>query len=134
MINPFQYGPNDASIGYLNQIFGSMNGVIPGGAGSVSLMGTMFKTFNSVILAIGALMVLYVTIVGVVQTAHEGEFMGQKWKSIWIPLRVVFGIVALVPTGSGFSGIQIVMMWVIIQGIGAADTLWNTVLSYVSIV
>ncbi len=134
MINLFNFSSGDLSIGYLNQIFGSMNGIIPGNAGSVNILSTMFKTFNSVILAVGALVVLYVTIVGVMKTAHEGEFMGKNWNNLWIPIRTVIGIAALVPTGSGYSAIQLVMMWVIIQGIGAADTLWNTVLSYVNIV
>lgn len=139
MINLFQIAPHDASITYLGQIFGSMNGVIPQisnapDTGTISLLGTMFKTFNSVILALGALIVVYTTVVGVIMTAHEGEFMGKKWNNIWIPIRTVLGIAALVPTGSGFSAIQIVIMWIIIQGIGAADTLWNTALGYVSIV
>jgi hypothetical protein len=140
MINLFQFASNDKSLSYLYQIFGSMNGVINPAGGfvqagtSVTLLGTMFKTFNSVILAVGALLVVYMTVVGVMATAHEGEFMGKKWNNIWIPIRTVLGIAALVPTGSGYSAIQIIMMWVIVQGIGAADTLWNTVLGYVDIV
>lgn len=141
MINLFQFASSDKSLAYLQAIFGSMNGVIanPGGnlgsgGVSVTLFGTMFRTFNSAILAVGALLVVYMTVVGVMATAHEGEFMGKKWNNIWIPIRTVLGIAALVPTGSGYSAIQIIMMWVIVQGIGAADTLWNTVLNYVDIV
>lgn len=137
MINIFQFATADASLDYLNKIFGSMGGVIyspSGGGGSISMLGTMFKTFNTVILAIGVLIVLYVTVVGVVATAHEGEFMGKRWNNIWIPIRMVLGVAALVPFGSGYSAIQIIMMWVIVQGIGAADTLWNTALGYVDVV
>lgn len=137
MINLFKFASNDQSLKYLAQIFGYMNGVIPlpgGGASgvSVSLLGTMFMTFNSIVLVIGTLVVVYTTVVGLIMTAHEGEFM-KKWNSLWTPLRTVFGIAALVPTGSGYSGIQMIMMWVIVQGIGAADTLWNTALNYVQV-
>ncbi|MBX3709835.1 MAG: DotA/TraY family protein [Gammaproteobacteria bacterium] len=132
MINFFQPASGDKSIEYLGTLFGSMNGLLPGG--ELSLLGTMFKTFNSTILAIAALVLVYVTVIGVMKTAHEGEFMGKNWSNLWLPIRSVLGIAMMVPTGSGYSGLQIVMMWVVLQGIGAADTLWNTALSYVNIV
>lgn len=141
MIQLFAPSTNDQSMVYLYTVFGSMSGVIPvpgGTAGGsttmLTLLGTMFKTFNSVALAVGALIVVYVTVVGVMNTAHEGKFMGKDWNNLWIPIRTVLGIAALVPTGSGYSGLQIIMMWVILQGIGAADTLWSTVLTYVNTV
>ena len=127
----------DYSINFLYTIFGKMNGVIlpqDAGTSTVTMLGSMFQVFNATILAVGALMVVYVTVMGVLMTAHEGEFMGKNWNNIWIPIRTVVGIASMVPTSSGYSGIQIVMMWVIIQGIGAADTLWNTVLGYVAVV
>lgn len=132
MINIFQASANDQSLFYLGQIFGYVGNVLPTQAGGSLLLGTMFKTFNSVVLAVGALMVVYITIVGVMATAHEGEFLGKKWHSLWVPIRTVLGIAALVPTPSGYSSIQIIMMWIIVQGIGAADNIWNTVLNYVT--
>lgn len=131
MIELFTPVSGDKSFEYLGDIFGAMNGLFPG-QGDIGILGVMFKTFNSAILAVAALMLVYMTIVGVVATAHEGEFMGKKWNNIWIPIRSVLGIALLVPTSSGFCGIQIIMMWVIIQGIGAADTLWTTALNYVN--
>ena len=138
MLGIFTAPATDKSLQYLSQIFGTMNGVIssPGignSTASLTLLGTMFNTFNSIVLTIGALVVVYVTVVGVIMTAQEGEFMGKKYGNIWLPIRTVMGVAALVPTGSGYSGLQIIMMWVIVQGVGAADTLWNTVLGYVSV-
>src|SRR3990167_3694843 len=132
MINFFTISDSDKSVYYLGQIFGSMNGLLNSSSDivDINILSTMFKTFNAIVVVIAALIVLYVTVVGVVMTAHEGEFMGKKWNNLWIPLRTVFGIAALVPTGSGYSSIQIVMMWVILQGIGAANTVWNTALAY----
>lgn len=133
MINLFEPASNDYSLQYLYQIFGSMHGVIPTYAGfsAGQTLGVMFQTFNSVVLAVGVLIVVYVTIVGVVMTAQEGTFMGKKWNNLWIPLRMVLGIATLIPTSSGFCGIQVIMMWVIVQGIGAADVLWNTLIAKV---
>src|SRR3990167_9445363 len=101
-----------------------MNGLLgyePEGTTTMTILGRMFSVFNTIVMTVGAFVVVYVTVVGVMMTAHEGEFMGKKWNNIWIPIRTVLGIGALVPTASGYSGLQIIMMWVIIQGIGAAD-------------
>jgi hypothetical protein len=130
MINFFKAAENDTSLEYLGKIFGNMGGVIPHG-NIFTLFGSMFRTFNSIALTVGALIVVYITVVGVMMTAHEGEFM-KKWNSLWTPIRTILGIASLVPTSSGYSGLQIVMMWVIVQGVGAADTLWNTTLGYVN--
>lgn len=138
MINLFSFAPKDASLGYLTQIFGTMNGILmdpanPGGGGSITILGSMFKYFNSIVLTIGVLIVVYTTVVGIMKTAHEGEFMGKNWNNLWIPIRMVLGIGALIPTGSGYSTLQVIMMWVIVQGIGAADTIWASALGFADI-
>src|SRR3990167_6279039 len=138
MINLFEFAPNDLSLDYLSQLFGYMNGVIPLPSGapsgtSITILSTMFRTFNSAILAVAALVIVYVVVVGVIKTATEGEFLGRQWNKVFVPLRLVFGIAALVPTGSGYCAIQLLMMWVIVQGVGAADTLWTTTLNYIQL-
>ncbi|MHB1222134.1 MAG: DotA/TraY family protein [Gammaproteobacteria bacterium] len=135
MIDLFGIASNDQSLFYLGKIFGQMGGVLPasGGIASISLLGTMFKTFNSIVLAVAALVVVYTIVVGLLATAHEGEFLGKKFHGLWTPIRVVLGIAALVPTATGYCALQIIMMWVIVQGIGAADTVWTTALKYVQV-
>lgn len=138
MINLFKIPAGDLSVQYLAQLFGTMNGIISttssgSPSGSLSLLGTMFMTFNGSVLTVAALIVVYTTVVGVMMTSAEGEFMGKKWNNIWLPIRMVLGIACLVPSGSGYSIIQMIFMWIIMQGIGAADVLWNTVLSYTQV-
>lgn len=129
MINIFQIADNDQSIFYLGQIFGNV-GIALSGTGP-ALLSVMFKTFNTAILVLGAIMVTYVTVVSVMSTAQEGEFMGKKFNSLWMPLRTVGGIAALMPTGSGYCAAQVIIMWIIVQGIGAADTVWKATLEYI---
>lgn len=127
----FRIPANDQSIYYLGQIFGYMGGLLPVDIAKASLIvGTMFKTFNTMALVLGSVIVVYTTVVGLFATAHEGEFLGKKWNSLWVPLRTIMGIVGLFPSSSGYSLLQVIMMWCVIQGIGAADTLWTTVLTY----
>ncbi len=89
LFSPYKYAVNDLSMTYLFQIFGPMNNVIASNASAITrfqqLLPAMFKSFNTVILAVGALVVVYVTIVGIMNTAHEGQFMGKDWNNLWIP-------------------------------------------------
>ncbi len=136
MMSLFTIASNDQSVFYLGQLFGSVGTVLqPNGSGSsvLNIVGTMFKTINTTALVLGALLVTYTTVVGLLKSAHEGQFLGKEWSSMWVPMRMVLGIAALFPTGLGYSAIQIVMMWFILQGVGAADTLWNVILNYVSV-
>ncbi len=118
----------DLSYIYLSNMFGVVDGVLYG-TGS-QLLGQMFGVFNSGILVLGGIVVLYTFFIGTLKTAHEGETLGKEWSSIWIPLRIVSGIALLIPKKSGYSFIQIFMMWVIVKGIGVADSLWDTALNY----
>lgn len=134
MINLFTPATQDKSLEYLYRLFGDMNGLLGGGAVSApALFGELFRVFNSIALVIGTLIVVYATIVGVLKTAAEGEFLGKQWNSLWVPLRMVLGIAALFPTPTGYSGLQMIMMWVILQGVGAADQVWNRALRFVTV-
>lgn len=119
---------NDLSVQYLSNIFGAVDGVLHS-AGS-QIMGQIFGVFNAAILTLGGIIILYTLFVGTLKTAHEGEMLGRSWSSMWIPLRSVAGFALLVPKASGYSMIQIFIMWVIVQGVGAADTVWQTAVNY----
>ena len=118
----------DQSILYLGELFGSVPPVLAG-TGS-SLMGNLFKLFNTAILALGMLFAGYTTFVGILNTAGDGEMLGKGWSSIWVPIKTVAGIALLIPTGSGYCVIQVFMMWLLVQGIGAADTLTGAIVDY----
>jgi hypothetical protein len=132
MISFFAPASNDQSLYYLDQMFGYMNNVLPVDTGALTIMGAMFKTINTTALTIGSIVVIYTIVMGLLKTAQEGEFLGRQWSSFWVPFRTVLGVTALFPTTAGYSMLQIVLMWVIVQGIGAADTLWTTTLGYVA--
>lgn len=122
--------PTDKSVELLGMIFGTNVGpVYLGGAANPALMH-MFELFNAVILTIGTIIVSYIGLVSTINTAQEGKAMGKKWNSIWIPMRATLGMLLMIPTPStGYSVIQTGVMWLIIQGIGAADQIWNGVLA-----
>lgn len=123
----FSPPPSDVSIKFLSDIFGSVDGIL---YGSSQLLGTMFGVFNAAVLGLGTVLAGYVIMVSTLNTAQDGEVLGRRWSSIWIPLRLVMGIGLLFPKASGYSVVQIIAMWLVVQGVGAADSVWNAVLSY----
>ncbi|ASQ45098.1 type IVB secretion system protein DotA [Legionella clemsonensis] len=126
----FSPPPQDYSVIFLGNIFGVVDGVLHG-TGS-QIMGTMFGVFNSAVLALGGIIIMYTLLVSTMNTAHEGQMLGQKWSSIWVPMRATLGFALLIPKGSGYCLMQIFVMWIVVQGVGAADKVWQAALSYLN--
>lgn len=120
----------DVSVIFLSNIFGVVDGVLHG-TGS-QIMGAMFAVFNSAVLALGGIIIMYTLMVSTVNTAHEGQMLGQKWSSIWVPVRSTLGLSLLIPKASGYCIMQIVFMWIVVQGVGAADKVWEAALNYLN--
>lgn len=121
---------SDISVIYLSSIFGLVDGVLYG-TGS-QIIGEMFGIFNSAVLALGGIVLMYTLMVSTLQTAHEGEMLGRKWNTIWVPIRSLIAVALLLPKASGYCMIQIFVMWVVLQGVGAADTIWGVALDYLA--
>ena len=120
----------DYSVIFLGDLFGVVDGVLHG-TGS-QIMGNMFGVFNAAVLALGGIIITYTLMVSTMNTAHEGQMLGQKWSSIWIPVRSTMGLALLIPKASGYCLMQVFVMWVVLQGVGAADKIWNAALDYLN--
>lgn len=120
----------DYSVIFLGNLFGVVDGVLRGSGSQI--MGVMFGVFNSAVLALGGIIIMYTLMVSTMNTAHEGQMLGQKWSSIWIPVRSTLGLALLIPKASGYCLMQIFVMWVVVQGVGAADKIWEAALSYLN--
>jgi conjugal transfer/type IV secretion protein DotA/TraY len=122
----FYRNPADMSIGYLGDIFGIVGNALVGQGNSV--LAAIFRIFNIVVLSLGTITVMYTVVASTMNTAQEGEVMGKKWSSMWLPLRSAGGLALLLPTSSGYSLIQILMMTIILKGVDAGNAVYNTVL------
>lgn len=120
----------DKSIEYLGDIFGTVGNVLQGTPNP--LIGNLFQIFNIAVLSLGSLVVSYTIILSTINTAQEGEVMGRKWSSVWIPLRCALGMGFLLPTSSGYSLIQLLMMQFVVWGVAAADQVWAQVYNSIS--
>ncbi|MFO1258846.1 MAG: DotA/TraY family protein [Gammaproteobacteria bacterium] len=117
----------DKSLEYLGLIFGAVGG-LPLGPGS-PIFSQMSLILNQVILIMAFIVVAYTTLVSAINTAQEGEVMGKKWSIIWVPVRIAGGLFMLMPTATGYSYIQVFVMWFIVNGIGLADQIWDQVIA-----
>lgn len=91
-----------------------------------NVIATMMGFFNSGILIVGTLIVSYVAVMGTLNTANDGEVMGRNWSSLWTPVRIVAGGAVLLPTASGFSFIQLVVLMFALWGVGFANGTYKT--------
>ena len=116
---------NDRSIFYLGGLFGNVGNLRPEAMGYGSmLLGDLFRLFNIIVLTLGGLIVSYSMVVSTIATAQEGEVMGKKFSSIWIPVRSAIGIAMLIPTASGYSIIQVLVMQIVLLSIDNANRVW----------
>lgn len=121
--NLFDPASDDASLKVLSALFG---GLIEGD-NSQNPMLSAIKIFNSGVLIIGGILAGYTILAGTIGTAHDGEMMGKKFSSVWIPIRYSVGTALILPVvGGGYCLVQALVMWLVIQGIGLADQTWNS--------
>ncbi len=119
---------SDASVMYLSYIFGVVNGVLSGSG--TQIIGKMFGVFNMAVLMLASLIAVYTTIMAVLNTGQDGEFLGKKWSSLFVPVRMLFGVMLISPTSTGYSWIQVAVMWIVLQGIGSANYVWQEAILY----
>lgn len=143
--NFFTPSTNDQSMYYLAAIFGNVGNIFTqwsAASGESTLLKYAFLYFNNAVIVLGCILILYTLIVSTINTSHQGEMLGQKWNSVWIPLRTAMGFALLLPTTTstvalgtavkGYAIIQVLVMWVIVQGVGAADYIWENMVDRIA--
>lgn len=111
---------NDLSIKMMQAMLGdtSGNSIVPG-------IGEAMRVFNAIVMTFCVTLFFYVSVVGIMQTAHDGQVLGKNWSSMWVPARLVAGTAVLAPTASGYSMIQLFIIWVASMGVGSANLIWS---------
>lgn len=102
---------------FIDPLFGPITG------GGTSPLSEVIKAFNLAMLFIGGILVAYTLVAGTMSTAHDGEMMGKKWSSMWVPIRTAVGTAAILPVNAGFCFAQMVVIWLALQGVGLANSL-----------
>ena len=124
--NIFQPVADDKSMEILAAMFGDTGMFLASASDAFSGVMTVF---NGAVLAIGGILAAYTILAGTIGTAHDGEMLGKKFSSVWVPIRTALGTAAILPMVKGYCVMQLLVAWVIIQGIGLADAVWSSYMS-----
>lgn len=118
---------DDMSIAFINQIFGQLVQTVAGGAGGgMDAFGSSIGTFNGAILTVGGILAAYTILAGTLGTAHDGEMLGKKFSSVWIPVRYSLGTALVLPIlPGGYCVMQALVMWIILQGVAIGNLAWS---------
>lgn len=136
-LNQFTPPPGDTSVDFLHEVFGKIvnmvaSGANPQGTDVDDVLGQMMSVFGTAVLFLGMVFVAYTTVKGTVDSAHDGEILGKKMSEIWVPIRTVGGTALVLPLASGYSTLQIGVLWVALQGVGIADAMWTAAINQIA--
>ena len=74
---------DDPATAILSELFGQIGEVIPGIPGMKHPVGEMFFAFNVGVWAVAVVWGLFIFFRGTIATAHEGQFLGQSYHTVW---------------------------------------------------
>lgn len=97
-------------------------------AGNTAL-SVIFMYINIGLLTLGSIYLTYKTLAAVTQTAHDGDFIGKAFHTVWVPIRVTTGILTLVPIAGGWNALQVIMLWIGVMGAGLGNLGWQAVVN-----
>lgn len=132
----FTPSATDSAIEMLAEIFGpaftnavgTTNTAI---SGPSNMLAGAFSVFNSGVLFFGALVMMYVTVMGISNSANDGVALGKKWNTFMTPLRSIVAAAVLVPLSSGYAGIQMLIFYMVGASIAFASGMWASAVTYV---
>ncbi|MCF6775407.1 DotA/TraY family protein [Thiotrichales bacterium 19X7-9] len=124
---------SDQSISILQEVFGvNLNTILSNNITSEpTLFGYLFQYFNAGLLGTIMIIYAYVIIVGTINSAQDGKFLGKNWNSVWVMLRSLGGVISAVPFQTGYCLAQYIIYAMISTGVSFADYLWASVVEKV---
>lgn len=116
----------DPSLGVINSLTGDVGGFgfIPGGTDGT--LAAMFAVFNTATVSIAAVLFMWHVLASTVNGAHDGEFLGKRYHTYWMPIRMTFGVFFIMPFAAGWSPAQVAMAWAAWGGTGIAAAISTT--------
>lgn len=129
--SPAGLGGKDA----IQDVFGvdasSLASAIQSGMTSGSILAQIAGIVCTAALFAATAIIVLTFINGMLQTGEKGQILG-RYSPVWVPIRAVIGLGMLTPLGSGYSVIQILVLWVAMWGSQLGDEGWAKANSYMS--
>lgn len=113
----------DKSRQALVSIFGPVvNDPLAAGSGGETVLSALFQNTNAALLVVGALFATYVGFRNLTKVAHDGVLFDREQHTFWAPVRMIWGVISLVPSGNGWALCQLLMLWAAsLMGVGIAN-------------
>ncbi len=113
-------GSQDMGSNILNSIFNLDNtsNVMPG-------INLMLKMYSTTMLIFAGIILLWIIISTIADTARTGVPFGKHFNPVWAPIRLVVAIALLVPLGSGLNSGQHIVLSLAKWGSGQATQIWK---------
>ncbi len=116
----------DFSISILQMLFGPVSTVLNGSTAPPinPLISELFRIFNTGVLVMTGILIGYSVLMTTISVSQEGSQAFQGKASPFLIFRIVTGSSLLIPSFGGYSGIQVIVMTCVVQGVGFANTAW----------
>jgi conjugal transfer/type IV secretion protein DotA/TraY len=117
---------NDDFHTILSEMWGGF--VFSDGSGDPTLLSEVVGYTNVLALVLGIIIVSYVAIAAIINSAQSGEVLGRQWSTYWLPIRTAFAFGLLVPTevgGFALSTAQVMVLKLVIMASTSASFLWE---------
>lgn len=119
---------NDIAFRMLDLVFG-----VPNFFGSREQTGTafhqalqaLFEFYSIGILIVGSMIIIYLIVAIVAETAQSGIPFGQRFNKSWAPVRLILFFGLLIPISNGLNAGQYITLFSAKMGSGLASTGWE---------
>lgn len=122
-LQSYEAAASDPALRMLSAIFGSANGIFGGAANPV--VDGMFLAFNTAILAIASAWFAWNITSAIASSSWDGEVLGKRYSTLWMPVRTVTGAAMLLPVWHGWNLAQLAMAYAASLGIGIGNAVYS---------
>ncbi|WP_435640878.1 DotA/TraY family protein [Micavibrio aeruginosavorus] len=95
-------------------------------------MQNMFALYSEALLIVATIIVGYLIVTIVMETAETGTPFGRRFNRVWAPLRLVAGLGLLLPVSYGLNSAQYITLYAAKWGSGFATNGWNRFVDNIS--
>jgi conjugal transfer/type IV secretion protein DotA/TraY len=117
---------NDDFHTILSEMWGGF--IFSDGNGDPTILSEVVGYTNVLALVLGIIIVSYVSIAAVINSAQSGEVLGRQWSTYWLPIRTSMAFGLLIPTqvgGFALSTAQVIVLKLVIMASTSATFLWE---------
>lgn len=134
---PVENVQTDVVLIFLDQVFGANLDVFgaasqPTGTPVYEGLQAILGLYSMATMVIAVIIVLYYILTVIGEAAKTGTPFGQRFNSLWAPIRLVVALGLLVPLGSGLNSAQYITLWMAKMGSGLGTQIWSEFTTHIT--